>query len=145
MQTAEAPRVVKSQYPAAIHVHVPVIMGFRRSAGLDQAQASRHAEMQDQRAGVEADEDVLGSPIDTPNRMSLNGGFEVRRYGPAQTALAHDDLDHAPLLQGRRDAASRRFYFRELGRVTARARSRPLLDLRFFIGDVLAHDRIEFL
>jgi hypothetical protein len=76
--------------------------------------------------------------------VTANGGFDVRGDGPAQAPLAHDDVDHAPLQQSRRNAASRRFYFRELGRETARAGSR-LLDLRFFVRDVLAHDRIEFL
>jgi hypothetical protein len=39
-----------------------------------------------------------------------------------------------------RDAASRSFYFRELGQRPSR-----LFDLRFFVSDVLAHHGIEFL
>jgi hypothetical protein len=35
--------------------------------------------------------------------------------GPAQAPLAHDHIEHAPLQQGGRNAASRRFYFRKLG------------------------------
>jgi hypothetical protein len=39
--------------------------------------------------------------------------------------------------EGGSDAPPGGFYFRELGQ--------ELLDLRFFVGDVLAHDGIEFL
>jgi hypothetical protein len=42
--------------------------------------------------------------------------------------------------EGGRDAASRGFYFRKFGQ-----RLRRLFDLRFFVGDVLAHHGIEFL
>jgi hypothetical protein len=90
-----------------------------------------------------ADQDVLGAPLDSAHGLAANRRFEVGGNGPAQAPLAHDDVEHAPLEQSGRDAASRRFYFRELGRVKARARR--LLDLRFFVRDVLAHYRIEFL
>jgi hypothetical protein len=36
--------------------------------------------------------------------------------GPAQSPLAHDDIDDAPLQQSGRNAAPRRFYFGKLGR-----------------------------
>jgi hypothetical protein len=142
MQTAEAPRIVEPQHPTAIHANVPVIVALGRGVLLDQAQASRHAEMQDHGAGVDADQNVLCAPLDAAHGLAANGGLEVRSDGPAKAPFAHDDLDDAPLQQSRRNAASRRFYFGELGRVTARA---ALLDLRFFVRDVLAHDRIELL
>src|SRR5579863_9788218 len=67
----------------------------------------------------------------------------MRGDGPAQAPIAHEDVEYAPLQQCGRDAASRRFYFRELGRV--RLGRAGLLDLRFFVRDVLAYDGIEFL
>jgi hypothetical protein len=73
--------------------------------------------MQDQGAGVEPDQEVFCAPFDGPNGVTVNGGFEFGGDGPAQTPLAYDDIDDAPLQQRRRNAASCCFYFRELGRV----------------------------
>ena len=112
----EAPWIVKSEHPPALHSHVPVIVGLQRGVGFDQAQASRHAEMQDQGARVEADRDVFRAPFDASNGVTANGGFEVGRDRPAQSPFAHDDIDHPPLEQSGCNAASRRFYFRKLGR-----------------------------
>ena len=77
--------------------------------------------MQYKSAGVETNQDVLGAPLDGANGLAANRGFEVSDDGPAQAPLANDDVEHAPLEQSGRDAAFRRFYFRELGRVKARA------------------------
>jgi len=77
--------------------------------------------MQDQCARVETNQNVFRAPLDAAHALAAHGRFEVGRDGPAQTALAHDCLDHAPPEQGRCNAAPGRFYFRELGRVTARA------------------------
>ena len=77
--------------------------------------------MQDRGARVEADQYVFRAPLDATHGLAANGGFELGGDGPAQAALAHDDVEHAPLEQSRRYAAFRRFYFRELGRMTARA------------------------
>jgi hypothetical protein len=54
--------------------------------------------MQDQGAGVEADQDVLRAPVDSAHGLAADRGFEVSRDGPAQTAFAHDDVDDAPFL-----------------------------------------------
>ncbi len=77
MQAAEAPWIVKSQNPAALHSHVPVIMSARRRIGFDQAQAARHAEMQDQGAGVESDQNVFRASVDAAHGAAANGGFEA--------------------------------------------------------------------
>ena len=53
--------------------------------------------MQDQGAGIEADQNVLGAPVDAANRLIADGGLEVGGNGPAQAPLAHDEFDHAPL------------------------------------------------
>jgi len=98
---------------------------------------------EDQGASVEPDQDVFRAPVDGAHGLVADGRFEAGGDGPAQAPIAYDEVEHAPLRQGGRDTASRRFYFRELGRV--RLGRRALLDLRFFVRDVLAHDRIEFL
>jgi len=123
MQAAEAPWIVKSQYPAAVHANVPMVMGLGRRAALHQAQAARHAEMQYQGADVETDEYVLGAPIDTAYGLAAHGLLEVMDDGPAQAPLAYDNVAYAPAQQSRRDAALCRLYFREFGRETARTSS----------------------
>jgi hypothetical protein len=95
-------------------------------------------------AGVEAEQNVFRSSVDGAHGLTADGGFEVAGDGPAQPAIAHDDIDDAPLQQATRNAAPGRFYFGELGRETARAMVK-LFDFRFFVGDVFTHDRIEFL
>jgi hypothetical protein len=93
--------------------------------------------MQDQRAGIERDQNVFGAPRDAEHGLKAKQRLEIRGDRPAQAALAHHHIDDAPPSQRGRYAAPGGFYFRQLGQ--------ELLDLRFFVGDVLAHDRIEFL
>jgi hypothetical protein len=96
--------------------------------------------MHNERAGFEADNQVFRAPLDCAHQLPANGRFEIRGDGPAQPAIADDQVDDARLNECGRDAAPGRFYFRKLGQRPAR-----LFDLRFFVGDVLAHHRIEFL
>src|SRR5271155_4205199 len=90
MQAAKAARIVEAQQPAAIQHQVPMIVSLQWRARLHQPQAARHAEMQYQRAGVEGDENVLGAPFDAAHCLPDDVFLEVRRYGPAQSSLAHN-------------------------------------------------------
>jgi hypothetical protein len=94
----------------------------------------------DERAGFELDKQVFRAPLDCAHQLPTNGRFEICRDGPAQPAIADDEVGDALPDQCGRDAAPRSFYFRKLGQ-----RRAGLFDLRFFIGDVLAHHGIEFL
>lgn len=76
--------------------------------------------MQDQGAMIEADQQVLGAPLDAANDMSANRPGDVRGDGPAQARLADDEFPYAPPGQRGRDAAPRGFDFRKLGRGEAR-------------------------
>ena len=143
MQTAETPRVVKSQDPAAVQNQIPVIMLFRRRVAADQAQAAGHPEMQDHGAGLQTDEQVLRAPIDAADDLIAHRRFEFCGNRPAQAPVAHDHVDDAMAYQSGRNAASRGLYFRKLGQ--GRGALSRLLDLRFFVSDVLADHGIEFL
>jgi hypothetical protein len=121
-----------------------VIVRARRDSRRQHAQAPGHAEMHDGGAGVETDQDVFGAPFDAADRLIADRGFEFLVDRPAQAALAHHCFDHAPLHERSGDPAAGGFYFRQLGQERSRS-GRSLLDLRFFVGDVLARDRIEFL
>jgi hypothetical protein len=77
----------------------------------------------DQRARVEADQDVFRAPLDGSDPLAADRRFEVGWNGPAQAALAHDEIDDVRTLESRRDAGSGRFYFGEFRRETSRTSS----------------------
>jgi hypothetical protein len=54
--------------------------GGRR--GRQDAQASRHPEVQDRRAVVESQQEVFGAPRDGADNLAANGGFEALGDGP---------------------------------------------------------------
>src|SRR5450755_4184992 len=87
---------------------------------------------------------VFGAPLDAPYDCATKTARKARRDRPAQAPIAHDELEHTLPEQRGRNAATRGFYFREFWHLPAGERACRLLDLRFFIGDVLARDRIEF-
>ncbi len=92
---------------------------FRR----EQRQAPRHAEMQNQRAGVETDENVFGAPLDRAHGLIANIGLETAGDRPAQAPLAHDGAQDPAIEQRRRNAAAGGFYFRKLGHGSALGRA----------------------
>ena len=100
----------------------------------------RHSQVHNERARFEPDNQVFRAPIDSADELPTDGGFEICGDRPAQAAIAHDHVEDTMADESGRDAASRSFYFRKLGQRPSR-----LFDLRFFVSDVLAHYRIEFL
>jgi hypothetical protein len=96
--------------------------------------------MHDERARLEPDNQVFRAPLDPPDELPADGGFETCCDGPTQAAIADDHVNDAMAHECGRDAASRGFYFRKLGQ-----RLNRLFDLRFFVSDVLAHHGVEFL
>ena len=114
VQAAETPVVVKSQNQAAVQNEIPVNMRFLRRAAAYQAQAAGHPEMQDHGAGLQTDQQVLRAPIDTAHDLMTHSGFESVRDRPTQATIANDHIDDAMIHESRRNAASRRFYFRKL-------------------------------
>src|ERR1700690_1437025 len=85
----------------------------------DHAQASRHSQMHDDRAGVEPEQQIFGAPFDAPHDFTLDLGFEAARDGPAQAAFAHGERDYAPANEDWGDAPARRLYFGQLGQSPA--------------------------
>ena len=77
------------------------------------AQVARHAEVHDQGAGVEADQEVLAAATDVQDALPYQRLGNVRREGPAQALTAeHDLFDHATFQVGC-DPAPGHFYFGE--------------------------------
>jgi hypothetical protein len=106
VHAAETPRVIEAHAPPPRQHEVDMVMGLRRLGGVDQAQAPRHAEVDDQRATVGADEQVLGAPRDALHPAALEGRLEARRQPPAQAPVAHHDRGDALALEHRRKAAA---------------------------------------
>src|SRR6185436_18540983 len=64
-EAAEAAWVVEPKSPAAVEVHVDMIV-WRRLEGLGQVtKAARHAEVHKQRAGVGPEQEIFGAPLES--------------------------------------------------------------------------------
>ena len=63
-EAAETARIVEPKRAAAVEVHVDVIVRAGRQRRRQVAQAARHAEMHEQRAGVGAEQQVFGAPLE---------------------------------------------------------------------------------
>jgi hypothetical protein len=71
--------------------------------------------MDNQRTGLEPDEQVFRAPIDGNDALAANGHFEFCGDRPAQATIADDQVDDAGLNERGCDAPSRGFYFGKLG------------------------------
>jgi hypothetical protein len=90
-----------------------MIVLLRRRAGRDHAQASRHAEMENQVPVAAVDEQVLAASSHAAHRASGERKHRLR-HRPAQPGLTHfDSRDDAPR-QMRREPAARDFDFGKL-------------------------------
>ena len=111
---AEAARVVQAQYlglRAVAHDQVEVIVFLQLGPERKHAQMARHAQVDDERACVETDQQVFTAPADLRDALAGQGDGQVGREGPAQAlAPEHDLFDHAAFEVGR-DAAPGHFYF----------------------------------
>ena len=85
-------------------------MHERRRGRVEDAKASRHAEMQDERAGVGFDQQVLRAPADGADARAGKFRRERPRHAPAQAPLAYLERVDAPADEPGLDAPARRFY-----------------------------------
>ncbi len=90
VQAAESTRIVEAQRYAGVEQHVEVIVRDARRLGRKHAQAARHAEMQQQRSGVELEEDVLRAPPGLADELAFDGG------GKGVSARASAGAVHEP-------------------------------------------------
>src|ERR1700742_1969399 len=96
--------------------------------------------MDDERTELEMDQALFAAARDVADGLITDLRFQPWRYGPTQTAIADDHIRDSRACERGCDAPPRGFYFGKFGQ-----RRPKLFDLRFFIFDVLADDRIEFL
>src|SRR5258708_38812594 len=99
-----------------------MVVQWGRGVRAKDAQASRHPEMHDERALVEADQQIFGAPLDGAHALIGDGRLEIGVDRPAQAALPDHDHRDAPADEGGRDTAAGRFYFRQFGHGSTAAR-----------------------
>jgi ligand-binding sensor domain-containing protein/signal transduction histidine kinase len=114
-QTAEAARVVETQYAVVVEHQVDMIVRCRRYAGIEHPQRSGHAEMQERRARVGVQQQVLGAPLGAFDAAADEHPLDLVRNRPAQIRpsqyRAYDDTT----FDVRRDPATRGFDFGQFG------------------------------
>src|SRR3989338_103228 len=110
-QRAEAPRIGVAQGQTGLQFDIHMLMLSRRQAHFDQTQTARHTQVADQTPGFSLDQQVLGTPLDTPD--ALPGQLDIQIFGnrPAQAPLAHDDTTDTLALKVGSDATAGGFYF----------------------------------
>jgi len=99
---------------AGIEHEIKVIVRDARRGCRQHPQASRHAEVQQQRAVFELDQKIFGTPSGNADALASQQGRQRSRYAPSQTRLVHGELDDATANDVRLDAAPRRFDLRKL-------------------------------
>ena len=116
----EAARVVEAQQASRIEHEVDVVVRAQRDVGREHAQRPGHAEVHDHGARLGVQQQVLRAALDRRDALAAQVGGERFRHGPAQCALAHDELAHDASRHVRRDAAARGFDFGQLGHAVQR-------------------------
>ena len=113
-EAAEAARIVEPQRAAVGEQHVDVIVQAALEGGRQIAQAARHAEMHEQRAGVRAEQQVLAAPLEPIDARTFQRARQALRNGPPKPRLANLDAGNRAANHVRRKPAARGFDFGQL-------------------------------
>ncbi len=112
---AEPARIVEAQQAAAREAHVDVVVQAVGGRLAQVAQAARHAEMHEQRAGLRAEQEILAAPLERVDSLAGQLRRERLRNRPAQPRLAHLDRGDRAADDVGGQAAPRRLYLGKLG------------------------------
>src|SRR5437879_3249878 len=110
---AEAARIAEAQRRAAEN-EIQMIVLARGRPRVDHAQAPRHAQMQDERAAVALEQQILATPHQPFYDPPDDEACEVPRHAPAQIGVAHGDAGDGLAEHERLDAAAGDLDFRQL-------------------------------
>ncbi|MNT23308.1 hypothetical protein D3C72_1587250 [compost metagenome] len=114
-QAAEPARVVETQQAAVVQADVHVVVGAHGGVAGQHAQAAGHAQVQHGAAQGGIEQQVLGAPAHTLNRLAGQLGADLLGDRPAQVRAAQDHAVHAAAFQVRGQAATGGFYFGKFG------------------------------
>src|SRR5467141_2202674 len=110
---AEAARIAQAQRGGAENqVHVIVIA--RKGSRVDRAQASRHAQVHDERTGVALEQQILSAPLQALHPLADEYARKLARNALAQIGIAHHDARDRFAEHERLDAAAGDLDFRQL-------------------------------
>ena len=115
----EAARVVVAKDGAVFEFQIDVIVRPPRRRVAVYAQASGHAEMNDQRVAAEPEKQVFAAPVDAVDDAADQTTGQIARNRPAQPAVVDPDRRHFLPFYVRRDPATRGFNFRKFGHLGA--------------------------
>ena len=110
-QAAEAARIVEAQRVSGIEFDVDVIVRNARRRDRQHAQAARHPEMQDQRAGIGLEQQVFRAASCAPDRAAGHRLDARDVHGPAQAPVVHAQSCNAASYNVRFDPAAGGFDF----------------------------------
>ncbi len=122
---AEAARVAQAHQLAVGQHEVEVVVFLGRGGVREDAQAAAHAQVQDERAVVELDEQVFRAALQAMDGLAAQEFGQVFGNGPAQAGVADDDVADGLMQQVRRDAAQRGLDFWQFGHMFLSFRRRP--------------------
>ncbi len=117
VQAAEATWIVEPQATTGIEQQVVVIVRQQRRGRVEHAQAAGHAEMQDQAAVVQVDDQVLGAATDVADALAGDSRRQPCVDAPAQAGLAEHERGDLPPADDAAYAAARGLDFRKLGQM----------------------------
>ena len=84
---SESPRIVVAQQHAVAELKIDMIVPTQRRRCAVDAHAPGHPEMDDQRAVLEAEEEVLASPLDAIDKVPDEAAREIAGNRPPQAAV----------------------------------------------------------
>src|SRR6266478_427196 len=117
-----------------------MVVTHSRRLRRNDAQIAGHPQVQQQGARLELEQQVLGAPSGAHDALTGHLLRQIARHRPAQPRLVDLERDNAAPQRVGPQAPARRFDFRQFGQARACTR---LLDLRLFVGDVLARQGVE--
>src|SRR5688572_1610494 len=91
-EAPESTRIVEAHAQAGVEHDVDVIVQLRRRGAGQQPQASGHSQVQDHRAALEVEQQVLRASPQVAHALTGSSLSELSRYTPSQARLANDDL-----------------------------------------------------
>jgi hypothetical protein len=110
----ETPRVAQPEAVLACR-NFDVVPGAGCRPALDNAQAARHAKVDNQRAVIESEEKVLGASLDLPDGLANESLLQVGWYRPAQTGIAYGDRSDTSPFEQWGEATASDFDFGQFG------------------------------
>ena len=115
----EAARVVQAQHGAVgkhdIHMVVFVGRGNAGIAGGKNAQAARHAQVNQHNAGGKTNQQIFGTARAFEHRLACQGVCQIIGNAPAQLGLANNGIGNGLAVDVRADAAQGGFDFGQFG------------------------------